>query len=192
MSVHPIVCTRCNTVIDERHYNQRLVKCLRCGDELRVDVFPAFFRSSTGSAAGGELLEGESSCFFHPRKKAELACGNCGRLICSLCEIELAGQRLCPTCVESGKRKGRITALENHRVLYDNIVLDLALLPLLIFWLTLLTAPLAWFFLIKYWRTPCSILPRTRIRFVVGGLLATAQIVGWILLFVYLISAAWK
>jgi hypothetical protein len=38
---------------------------------------------------------------------------------------------------------------------------------------------------LKYWRKPLSILPRTRIRFVLAFLIGLAQICGWVALFYY-------
>ncbi|HZR47536.1 MAG TPA: hypothetical protein VFA47_12565 [Candidatus Manganitrophaceae bacterium] len=70
----------------------------------------------------------------------------------------------------------------NHRVLYDNISLSLAILPLLIFWFTIITAPIAIYFILRHWKSPSSILPRTKVRFVLAFLLAVLQITGWILL----------
>jgi hypothetical protein len=77
--------------------------------------------------------------------------------------------------------------LENRRVLYDKIALALALYPMLLFYLTFFTAPMAIFVAIRYWKAPSSILPRTRVRFVIALVLAVFQIAGWIALFTFLI-----
>ena len=74
------------------------------------------------------------------------------------------GRHFCPACLETGKTKGRIKSLDNQRTLYDSIALSLAVLPILIFYFTIITAPMALFVAIRYWKTPQSILRRTRIR----------------------------
>jgi hypothetical protein len=100
-----------------------------------------------------------------------------------LCNLELNGQHLCPACLETGKTKGKLKNLENHRTVYDNVALALAIFPLLIFYLTLITAPLTLYLAIRYWHAPTSIIPRrTKLRLVIAMVLAALQILGWIVL----------
>ena len=155
---------------------------------LEVEVFPAWNRSLPAVAAAETVLtDEEAGCFFHPEKRAVIPCEACGRFLCRLCDCEIGGQHLCPACLETGKKKGRIKNLENQRVLYDRIALALALYPILIFYLTIVTAPAAIFVAIRYWKAPASIPPRTRIRSVIAIVLALLQIGGWIVLFTFLI-----
>jgi hypothetical protein len=92
----------------------------------------------------------------------------------------LHGQHFCPACLETGKKKGKIKRLENERVLYDDLALALAVLPLLIFYFTLVTAPIALYIAIRYWNSPRSIVRRqTHWRFVIAIIFATLEIAGW-------------
>lgn len=125
------------------------------------------------------MTEGEAACFYHPQKKAVLPCDACGRFVCSLCDCELNGQHFCPACLESGKTKGKIKSLENRRTLYDSLALSLSLLPLLIFYFTIITAPMSLFIAIRYWNAPRSLVHRTKIRFIFAVLFSSLQIVGW-------------
>ena len=84
--------------------------------------------------------------------------------------------------------KHKIKNLENHRTLYDSIALSLAILPIFIFWFTIVTAPLVIFLVIKYWRAPTSLVGRTKIRFVVAFLIAGLQIAGWIFFLVPMLA----
>ena len=151
-----------------------------------MQVFPALFRPA-GAVTSGERLtdQGEASCFYHPSKKAATLCGACGRFLCTLCDTELAGRRLCPTCIEQGRVKEEIEQLVSHRTLYDSLALSLSILPMLFFPLTVITAPIAIFVALKYWKKPGSILPRTRFRFVLAILIALAQLGGWTALFCF-------
>ena len=174
-------CPGCRAPLGEGMLNQPdLMPCPACGAEVQVEIFPALFRP-TARGRGGETLivEGESSCFYHPQKKAVVPCQGCGRFLCALCDCELHGEHFCPACLEVGRQKGRITRLENQRTLYDGIALSLAILPLLIFYFTIITAPIALFVAIRYWNAPRSIVRRTRIRLIAAIILATLQIVGW-------------
>jgi hypothetical protein len=84
--------------------------------------------------------------------------------------------------LETGKIKG----LENQRTLYDGVALSLAIYPLLIFYFTLVTAPVALFVAIRYWNAPRSIVHRSKIRCVAAIILASMQIAGWAVLFITL------
>jgi hypothetical protein len=67
-------------------------------------------------------------------------------------------------------------------MLYDNIALLLAVTPLVtvVFWFfTLITAPATLFVVIRYWRAPSSLVPRTKTRFVIAGVVAVLQLAGW-------------
>ena len=86
---------------------------------------PAATRGRRGEAV---MVEGESSCFYHPQKKAVVPCQGCGRFLCALCDCGLHGEHFCPACLEVGRQKGRITRLESQRTLYDAIALAVAVL----------------------------------------------------------------
>src|SRR5437773_6957397 len=192
MTPSPVRCPQCQTVLVDGAFNQpELRPCPGCGAELQVEVFPALFRPFTPGRAGeAVMLEGESTCFYHPSKKAVRPCEGCGRFLCALCDCELHGQHFCPTCLEVGKRKGKIKSLENHRTLYDSIALSLALLPLLIFYLTFITAPAALFIAVRYWKAPRSLVHRSRIRLVLAMIFASLQILGWVAALYFIIVGA--
>lgn len=186
---NPLSCTNCNHPLPGKLLNTSdLVNCPSCNTSLLVDVFPALFRTPTSGQSGEALSEqNEAGCFYHPNKKAVVLCEMCGRFLCALCDLELDGRHLCPSCIEKGKKNRKLKSLENHRLLYDNIALALAVYPLLMFWLTILTAPLAIFVAVRYWKSPSSILPRTKIRYILAIVLAIMQIAGWIWLMGFII-----
>jgi hypothetical protein len=99
--------------------------------------------------------------------------------LCPLCDIEFDGGHICASCLSAGKKKGKIKNLETQRVLYDGIALSLAILPLLIFYLTIITAPISIYVAIRYWKAPTSILPRTKIRFILAIVFSGLQLAGW-------------
>jgi hypothetical protein len=109
--------------------------------------------------------------------------------MCALCDCELHGEHYCPTCLEVGRKKGKIKSLENQRTLHDSIALSLAIFPLLIFYFTIITAPMALYVAIRYWNAPRSIIHRTKIRYVAAIILATLQLAGWAVGGYFLISA---
>ena len=184
MSQAQIHCPKCKaTLLDGVFNRDDFAACPSCSSALQIEVFPALFRHlGTGSAAAPVVTEGEASCFYHPQKKAVLPCDGCGRFVCALCDCEHKGQHLCPACLEMGRTKGKIKSLENTRTRYDNIALALALFPILIFYFTLITAPLVWYLVIRYWNKPLGLTQTSRVRFVIAAALATLQIAGWVVL----------
>jgi hypothetical protein len=177
-----IYCTNCKWPLPAAAYNShKLEACPSCGTQLQLDVFPAIMRERhTGEDGEPLLMDDQASCFYHPAKKAVIPCEACGRFLCGLCEITFNNAHLCPACLETGKSNNKYRELENHRILYDEIAWGLALYPLLIFWLTLFTAPVALFIAISKWNAPSSIVPRwLRFRFIAAIFLACLQLTGW-------------
>src|SRR5580692_11490656 len=123
-----IQCPACRAWLVEGPFNQPdFVPCPACGVPLLTEIFPALFRKiNTGQSAETIMVEGESSCFYHPQKKAVLPCDGCGRFLCALCDCALNGQHFCPSCLEAGKTKGKIKSLEQSRIRYYSIALSLA------------------------------------------------------------------
>jgi hypothetical protein len=174
-------CPKCNAALTESQLNLTdLAPCPNCGALVKVEIFPALFRFHTPGRAGEVLLvESEASCFYHPQKKAVLPCEGCGRFLCGLCDCELHGHHFCPACLETGKKKGRIKNLENERTLHDSIALALAVYPLLIFYFTIITAPMSLYLAFRHWNAPRSIIHRTKLRLVLAIILASAQLAAW-------------
>jgi len=175
-----VFCSGCGTPLGGTFFNSgKEFRCGKCRAKLTVEVFPALFQQPQVQA--GEMLNGaeEASCFYHPHKRAAAICTSCGRFLCTLCETELAGKCLCPSCIDRGRSSETIEELVTSRTLPDSLSLSLAILPLLFFPVTVVTAPMALFLSIRFWRRPGSILPRGKTRFVAAILLSLAQIAGW-------------
>jgi hypothetical protein len=154
--------------------------CPHCGTYVRVEAFPALLHNNA-QGRRGELLTAadESSCYYHPTKKAVTLCADCGRFLCSLCDIEMKGRHLCSACIERGDGKGGSEPFKTEVVRYDDIALSLAILPLIFYCITIFTAPATLYISIRHWNTPMSILPRSRWRFIVAICLAVIQLAAW-------------
>jgi len=184
-----IQCPKCRATLLESSFNlPDLAPCPSCATPLQVEIFPAFFRKiATGQKAEVVMVEGESSCFYHPQKKAIRPCDGCGRFLCALCDCELAGQHYCPTCLDVGKSKGKIKNLDNHRTRYDSIALALVTFPLLFFFtfvIPAITAIIALYVAIRYWKAPQSIVRQHRIRTIVAIIIAVAELAGITIFFI--------
>jgi hypothetical protein len=175
-----IQCSRCENPFPAAVFNtDGFTVCPSCTSWIRLIAFPAALKPADQGKTGDLILvDGEAGCFYHPEKKAVLPCDACGRFLCALCDVEMGADHLCPLCIETGKKKGKLKNLENHRVRYDDLALALAIIPILFSCIVALTAPIAMYVAIRYWNAPGSILPRTKVRFVVAIVFAVVEIVG--------------
>lgn len=186
----PPACTKCWTPLSAEFLNiEEFRACPSCSAMVRLDIFPAYFREITKGSAGEALLaDTEASCFYHPQKRAAVVCGECGRFLCSLCDLELDGKHFCASCLETAKEKNKIESIQNKRQLNDVLAFHLALLGF-IFYLSIATAPLAIFFAIKHWNTPSSIVRNpSRLRLTAAIVIASLQILAWIALIGYAVT----
>lgn len=184
-----IECTRCGAPLPLadaiREYG---AVCHTCGSVTWANVFPAAFQPLSGHAAEPVVDDTEASCFYHATKRAVVHCDSCGRFLCSLCQIELGGENLCPACVEAGRRAKTLPKLENHRILYDSIALAIAVIPALFFlWPAIVGAPAALYVAFRYRKAPGSLVRKRRIQFVLAIVLALAEIAAVVTLTVTLI-----
>ena len=184
-----ISCTKCHAPILAGYYNtSNLIPCPSCHAPVKIDVFPAFYHGPRPGNEGETLIDDQASCFYHPQKRAVIPCDHCGRFLCALCDVELGGKHLCPACLETGKKKGRIVNLDRHRVLYDGVALRLALFPMIIFYFTIVTAPLAIYLSIRHWNSPTGVIGRSKARFILAIVVSGLQILAWATWIVYLVS----
>ncbi len=177
-----MLCSKCHTPVAGSAFNTKTLQpCGHCRALLQTEVFPAFYKDGNGILSNPTAAaSNEAGCFYHPHKKAVVPCGRCGRFLCDLCDMAMEGGHFCPACLASGRKKNVFRNLENHRVLYDSIALGLALYPLLLFYLTLITAPIAIYTALRYWNAPGSIIRRTKIRYVAALIISAAQLGGWL------------
>jgi hypothetical protein len=170
------------------------MSCPHCRRAFSVTLFPALFREAERGRAGEPVVDGtEAACFFHASRKAVVACETCGRFLCELCDLPVGDRHTCPACLEGRTTPARpettvASARREGVLLYDNIALALAVLPILAFYFTVLTAPMALFVVLRYWNRQVSPVPRRRTRFVVAGAVALVQIAGWCALIAALVA----
>jgi hypothetical protein len=171
MPADAIYCGACSWPLPPEIWRQNeSVQCPGCLGVLRLAIFPAVARTSRNEAVQSIADAREASCFYHAGSRALTPCDECGRFLCALCELEIDGRRLCPACLEAGVREGKSQNLEAKRTLYDSIALSIAIIPALLVWPALISAPTALYYCIRYWKAPGSLVPRTKIRFYLAGL----------------------
>jgi hypothetical protein len=162
-------------------------RCPSCGMSVAAVLFPAAWATQE-SAPAAAVLGGDAACFFHGEKRATLACDECGRFLCSLCDLEIGGRHVCPECAQRPTTAGAEPApWGRERTLHDSAALALAVYPLLVFYLTVVTAPIVLFLAVRHWHSPQGPVPRRRWRMPLAATIASLEIAGWITLVVTLV-----
>jgi hypothetical protein len=178
-----LTCPQCRTPVPDARCNTgTFAPCPSCGRQLQCEVFPAFHGGPRIGRPGEAIVDAtDASCFFHPDKRAAVACESCGRFLCALCDLDFAGQHICPTCLASGRKKGTLGSFDHFRVSWTGIALVLSIVPLVIFYpISIVTAPAAIVVALLGLRKPPSLTGRRRvIAFSLAMIFSLAEIGAW-------------
>lgn len=173
-----VECPKCRRKMPEEYRrDDGEMTCPHCQTDFEFFPFPALF-ASPAAVRAASVSPGEATCFFHEANRADAVCEGCGRFVCTVCSVDFGGRKLCPGCLENRGRKRNVP--ENHRVLYDGIALALAIVPILFWPFTLVTAPLALGVAIHGWNKPGSVVHgRRRFRLALAMVCSVMIIGGW-------------
>jgi hypothetical protein len=172
-------CPKCKSVLDPVSWHDpRFGQCRACRVDFEFIGFPALTAARTRVVPKAVLVAEHATCFYHAENQAEAVCESCGRFLCAVCSIEFTGRLLCPGCIATAKSTDM--QVINRRTLHDGIAFAFAVLPILFWPLTAITAPTALVYVVVGWRKPGSLVRRGRLKFIVAGLFALAQIVAWV------------
>jgi len=152
------------------------MRCPGCGSTIQAAVFPAVRGPRTGELPEALGTDSEASCYFHPASRAAIPCEGCGRFLCRLCDLEVNGRHLCPSCFQKGVATRQLETVETRRVMYDSVALSFATFPMLLLSPIVIGAPAALYTVVRRWKAPSSVVPRTRVRFYIAALLALGQL----------------
>jgi len=175
-----IECPQCHSVLKKEFINNSVFfPCPQCLRPTQAFVFPALFQKPKIPEAPQPLIiEAQANCFYHPDKKAAIVCSSCGRFLCSLCDIEFdQNNHVCASCLQSGARKKRIPNVDSEAICYDKIAFAVAAYPILIWFVTFITAPAAIFLSLRYWNTKS--MTGSKARFIFAIIFALVQIFLW-------------
>lgn len=178
-----LVCPSCGFVLTDEAL-EPTISCRRCNSRIEVSIFPAVARAAENHAHQVVVAE-EASCYFHLDRVADFACSRCGRFLCPLCRIPWVGEDICPLCLETASTGAEGDKLASSRFHFDGLALLLSTAPLPTIFFSMFTAPVALGFALFTFRKNCSIVSRSKVRFILAILFSTATIVGWIVFFVY-------
>jgi hypothetical protein len=159
-------CPNCGGELPSAETNNEWQPCLYCERPLQIRIWPVV-RQKTNAATA---LSDQATCFFHPDKAFQSCCQRCGRFVCSLCDLQLGAEHVCPTCFERGRGDSIAEAgpaeWRYRDVLYDSIALTVGWAWILFYPIIVLAIPAAIFLHVKYRKAPRSyLIPRSGWRF---------------------------
>lgn len=174
-------CPKCRRKLEAHVWRSASAgQCWGCRRDFEFMGFPALTAAVAPAAPQPVMMAEESVCFFHAENRAEVICADCGRLLCGVCAINVGGKKACPSCVSAAGRSPAATAVR-QRFTWDGAALSLALVPLVLWPFTFLTAPVALGFSLYGWNKPGSLVHgRRRWRLVLAGVIALVEIAAWV------------
>ena len=174
-------CPSCKRVLEVHSWRDDAGgSCGRCRVDFDFIGFPALRAGRTRVAAQATAVAEDSVCYFHTENRAEVVCDDCGRMLCAVCTLNFAGRKVCPTCLSAVKKSDAAPAVRS-RTIHDRVALMLALAPMIIWPLTIVSAPVTIGLVVHGWKKPCSlVLGRSRGRFIAAGVIAALQIGVWL------------
>ncbi|QHI68400.1 hypothetical protein [Tichowtungia aerotolerans] len=160
MNRFSVKCPKCNRPLAAEFYNQKSpLRCEGCRTRLTVRAFPALYRQDSTPTHSAPAQQEDAACFYHPSKKAEQICSDCGRFLCSLCALPVGDKILCTSCLERQRKDDKGHEHKARRMRHDKLAMMLAgaaLLMLLFSWFfPVIPAVLALsslFVAIRYWK----------------------------------------
>ncbi len=191
-----ILCLGCRSPLplDVAQGGKRKVVCTRCRLPAEILLFSAFYREDENRHAVLQALTGDATCFNHPERQALSVCDNCGRLLCGVCSIAFNERTLCAACLHreqaQAERDGK--GFNARRSRFDQMALTAIVVSVFVWPLSFVTASYALYLSVRHWRTPLSLLPYSRWRFVVASLMAIGILAGWAVAIFFIVrGGAW-
>lgn len=178
MSEQIVRCPKCQAPVSPASYDRPgMVRCFACQAQMAVKTYPALTTVPVAGARGEAVIaDDQASCFYHAGKKAAVPCDQCGRFLCSLCDIPVGGRHLCPACIQGGPQ-AQSSEFDASRPLRDSLALSMAWWPLMV------TPLVSLYMAIRYWSTPGSLVRTVPWRWVAAVIISLGQLCFWFWIF---------
>ncbi len=160
-------------------------KCPVCQAEVSLAIYPRLFREVSLKSASQPSEGDDAICTFYPELKAEHICDACGSFMSERATIHWSDRKYCLPCLHRLREEEPSSDFKANSKLYDKRALALVTLlaPL-----TLFTAPVALFLLLRHRKDRSGFVPRTGVTWWIALVLSILWIAGWGTLMVIWIS----
>lgn len=175
-------CPTCRNVLTvNREVLSLEEECPVCHSAVDIKVFPRLFREPVRKIEMKTPGEDEAACTFFPELKADKVCDECGCLMSEKASAKWGDEDICLPCLHRLREEVKSPAFLAKSALNDNRALALVTLlaPM-----SLITAPVALWLLLRNRKGTAGIFPRNRWRWWTALILSVALIIGWVVLLV--------
>jgi hypothetical protein len=102
-------CPRCGVTLSGDSFATGTMVCSKCGLRFESAAFdpPQRKRQLVDAVADAGPI-GANACANHARNAAVTSCQRCGLVICSLCNMDIGGGPLCPSCFDRVREEGTL------------------------------------------------------------------------------------
>ena len=179
-------CPRCRGVFMIQDGNLNVDEnCPVCQAEVSLSVYQRLFRAVSLESVSQPSEGDDAICTFYPDLKAENICDACGSFMSERATIHWGEKKYCLPCLYRLREEEPSSDFKASSKLYDKRALALVTLlaPL-----TLFTAPLALFLLLRHRKDRSGFVPRTGATWWIALILSILWIAGWGTLMVIWIS----
>ncbi|MEX2580319.1 MAG: hypothetical protein WD342_14770 [Verrucomicrobiales bacterium] len=180
-------CPKCRSGLNVNRATDRIEeKCPVCRGELSLTVFPRLFAAPSNEAAPATSTSGsEASCAFYPELKAEKICDRCGCFLSGKAAVRWDGRDFCVPCLHWLREEEKAVDFVARVDFHENRALALVtwLAPLSLF-----TAPVALYLLVRYRKESPGFVPRGRGRWWLAAFLSVAWLIAWLAVIVIWVS----
>lgn len=147
-----IDCQSCGYFIPLNKYvGKDAVNCPSCKKAIQIFIFPELFRPIVKGNSAESAIEGlDSSCFAHSDKKAKTICDECGSYICDLCEMPKEDKSICVKCFNKEVKVEEKSPFDRVYRRYSSIASQLLIFSVLIWFVSILAAPIALFISLRF------------------------------------------
>ena len=170
-------CPTCRASLNVNRSVDRVeVVCPVCSCQTSMVVFPRFFQEEPEISKDKIASESEAICSFYGELKAEKVCDECGCLMSLRASVNWGDHDYCLPCLYQLREEKKNASFVAQAKLYDNLALALVtwLAPLSLF-----TAPVALFLLLRYRKGSQTFVSRSVFRWWLALLLSSAWILLW-------------
>ena len=170
-------CPTCRNNLSVDQSTDRVSEdCPVCRSEVRMTMFPRFYRDPPRQIDSTLASDDEAVCSFYPELRAEKVCDACGCLMSQKASVKWGDKDYCLPCLYRLREEKKDAAFVARARLYDNRALAL------VAWfapLSLLTAPVALFLLLRHRKGNQSFVPRSAARWWLAFLLTVGWLIFW-------------
>ncbi|MDF1825452.1 MAG: hypothetical protein P1U68_12470 [Verrucomicrobiales bacterium] len=175
-------CPTCRNVLSvNREVTSLNEECPVCHRGVDIKVFPRLFREPVRKIETKAPGDDEAACTFFPELKADKVCDECGCLMSEKASARWGDEDICLPCLHRLREEVKSPPFLAKSALNDNRALALVTLlaPM-----SLITAPVALWLLLRNRKGAAGIFPRSRWRWWLALILSIGLIIGWTVLLV--------